>query len=120
LSASQKRDVEELLGRNGWRISSRDAAPEQWWLDEQWVLESQRSPQGTAYASFLVDPQAPTERRSGEHVWAVAITRHCPSGWLEATPAVALRPNWQSRNLEELAQHVEALRRRVRGDAGEQ
>ncbi len=120
MSASQKRVVEELLERNGWRISSREVAPEQWWLDEQWVLESEWSPQGeVAYASFLVDPQAPDDRSPGEHVWAVAVTRECPSGRLEANPAVPLRPHWESRNLDELREHIQALRNSMAGGAGE-
>lgn len=110
MSVSQKRDLEGLLKRNGWRVSSRDVRPAQWWLDEQWVLESEWSPVGTtATASFLVDPQAPHERKPGEHVWAVAVTRKPPSERAEAEPAFPLRPHWE-RILEGLREQIQALR----------
>jgi hypothetical protein len=121
MSASQKRQVEALLEDCGWRVSSRDVAPGEWWVDERWVLESNWSPRGAvAHASFLVDPQAVTDRRPGEHVWAVAVTRQRPSERLEATPVVPLRPHWERRNLDELRRHIEALREERSSSAGEQ
>ena len=113
LSSSQKRQVEELLDHAGWRIVLRDLSPDQWWLDELWVLESNWSPQdATAYVSFLVDPQGPGpgERRHGEHVWAVAVTRDRPRERLEAEPVVSLRRRWETRNLPELRKFIDMLR----------
>ncbi|MBC7930758.1 MAG: hypothetical protein H7Z38_09385, partial [Rubrivivax sp.] len=42
-----------------------------WWEDEIWILEHLWSPKGIRiYLTFLVDPQAPFERKKNEHVWA--------------------------------------------------
>ena len=111
LKTSQKRDIEDLLDRSGWRIVEKATSPGLWWLDERWVLESEWSPRGaTAYVSFLVDPQAPPDRKAGEYVWAVAITRHEPPDWLDATPSVGLGRHWKKSQVPELAAIIGALR----------
>ena len=70
--------LEALLESTGWRVSSRSVEPE-WWIDEQWLLESTWSPLGcSAYVTFLVDPMHDGPRAKDEAVWAVSATPHKP------------------------------------------
>ena len=122
MSASQKRDVEAELAKAGWRVVAREMpATDPWWIDEQWRLESDWSPRtAQAFVTFLVDPQASQTRKSGEEVWAVAITLLRPKSDAEAKPVVPLGPRWESRNLKELERHIHALRTSNPDDAGQQ
>jgi hypothetical protein len=122
VSAAQKRQVEAELEHAGWRVAMREVPTnDAWWIDELWVIESAWSPQGArAFVTFLVDPQAVSERQHGERVWAVAITRHRPPTPAEAKPHVPLRPRWETRNLKELRALVGALRSSRPEGAGQQ
>jgi hypothetical protein len=61
---TQQRQLEELVVRDGWTIVARELSSAEWWLDEVWILESTWTPAGVrVFLSFLVDPQAPGERR---------------------------------------------------------
>ena len=122
MSATQKRQVEAELERAGWRVAARDVpTSDPWWIDELWEIESEWSPRGArAFVTFLVDPQGPVDRKAGEYVHAVAITRHRPQIEAEAGPKVFLRPRWESRNVQELVTHIEALRASPTEGAGQQ
>ena len=110
MSVSQKRQIESALERAGWRVVLRESPTDQWWLDELWQLESEWSPRGaTAFVSFLVDPAIVSERKPGEHVWAVGVTRERPLDW-RMERSVALRPRWEKRKFEELLTLIAALR----------
>ena len=107
---AQQDQVEALLPDEGWRLVTREEASE-WWLDELWILESSWSPVGVrAVLSFLVDPQAPIERRQGEHVWAVAVMTHRPSQQRDATPVVPIRPRWEKNSRDELMALLRGIR----------
>jgi hypothetical protein len=112
MSLAQKRQIEGELERAGWRIAARETPTgDPWWVDELWEIESEWSPRGQrAVVTFLVDPQAPSERKSGEHVGAVAMTRERPHTAADARPEVPLGPRWESRKIKELIPHIEALR----------
>ena len=107
---AQQNRLEQTLLREGWQVADR-STPSDWWLDEVWTIESQRTPVGhRAYVSFLVDPQAPTQRRKGQDVWAVYVGPEVPTS---ATPkaAVPLRPNWDRVRSPELARRIKGLRK---------
>jgi hypothetical protein len=116
---TQQRQLEALLTREGWVIVARELSPEEWWLDEVWVLESVWTPAGRRiFVSFLVDPHAVGERPKGEHVWAVVATATRPVSRLHSEPDVPLRPHWERDRRDEIMSHVRSLRSRVPGEAG--
>src|SRR5262249_36559732 len=96
-------------------------AADPWWIDELWEINSEWSPRGQrAFVTFLVDPQAPPHRRSGDNVWAVAITRDRPSAVADARPQIPLGPRWESRSIPQVVVQIEALRETIPGRAGQQ
>ena len=116
---TQQRQLEEFVVRDGWTIVARELSPEEWWLDEVWILESTGTPAGLrVFLSFLVDPQAPGERRKGDHVWAVVATAARLTSRLHLEPDVPLRPHWERGRRDEIMAQLRSMRARVRGEAG--
>ena len=108
---TQQRQLEELLTQEGWSIVSRDVAPDEWWLDEVWMLESAWTPTGKRlFVSFLVDPQAMGDRVKGQAVWAVAATLTRPTSRQQAQPPVPLRPHWERHRRDEIISNLRRLR----------
>jgi hypothetical protein len=107
---TQADDSAALLGENGWNIVTR-LHPAEWWLDEVWAIESEWRKRGqVAYVSFLVEPQAPAQRKRGEHVWAVAVsTEGAASSW-RSDDAIPLGPQWERTHRRRVAMAIEALR----------
>jgi hypothetical protein len=107
---TQQRDIEEMLLREGWHIVERQVCPE-WWLDEVWVIESAWTPVRTrTFVSFLVDPQAPTQRAKGEDVWAVCATLESAASTPMGEDSVPLGPRWDAMRREEVLKRIRSLR----------
>jgi hypothetical protein len=111
---TQQRQIEDMLADEGWLVIEREH-PTEWWLDEIWTLESGWNPVGArAYVGFLVDPQSPSDRASGEHVWAVFVTGEIPTGRAGMGGEVPLRPNWEKVRRAEVLAQIRDLRRSMR------
>ena len=111
---TQQRDLEARLAADGWRITARERGAH-WWLGELWCLQSDWHPLGlTAWVSFLVDPSHDGVRRSGEHVWAVAITATRPDERENAAPTELIRRRW-SESAQRLLDRARAIRDEATG-----
>jgi hypothetical protein len=116
---TQLRQLEAALLEDGWAIVERESSPDEWWLDEVWLLESEWTPRGRrVYLGFLVDPQAPRERTKGEHVWAVVAAAGRPTSRHHAERDVPLRPHWDREGRHTIMAQVRSLRSRVPEQAG--
>ena len=106
----QKKRLGTDLIRRGWRVESQDAAVS-WWADGVWRLVSRIRPQGVqAWLVFLVDPQAPINRRAGEFVWAVGVAPEEPRSRASVLFTHSLGRHWE-RGLPELYDQLATLRR---------
>ena len=94
-NAVQKRQLEEELTRNGWKLVSRKLDDFDWWADEQWIIESQWSPRGfRLFLTFLVDGQHEGSRPKGIGVWAIGASQEPPSDQRIDGLEAQLRPGW--------------------------
>ena len=91
--ANQKRQLEEKLSSNGWKIVTRDAENLEWWADEQWVIESEWSPQGfRLWLTFVIDPMCAEPRLKGMSVDEVVASNEPPTDlW---APVSRARRSW--------------------------
>ena len=111
---SQQAQLEALLSAEGWRIADRERPSSEWWLDELWTLESTWTPVGLRiFVSFLVDPQAPSPRSRGEHVWAVGVTRTRPQARQDVRDDVPLQGHWERDNRMRVVEQLRLARDRA-------
>jgi hypothetical protein len=95
----------ELLPRYGWEVINvedhlrRSTGPD-WFIDELWEVESVWAPRCLkVWITFLVDPQAPFERKKSQGVWAVrAGLRQPPDSRIgDAEVYLTLNAGWEKR-----------------------
>jgi hypothetical protein len=116
---TQRTKLLDALPKHGWRVVSIEEDYLEWWADELWVLESVWSPVGSrACVTFLVDPQAPPDRKKGECVWAAKASLDKPDKWLTAEGefTLSLGQGWKE-ELPAFFEHLSVLRNQNR-DAG--
>jgi hypothetical protein len=100
----------EMLSEQGWHLVRREVG-QIWYRDEVWTIESVWRPVGErAYLSFIVDPQAPTDRTQGEDVWAVAISLERPYQHPVGAVQVPIRPGWERVHRAEFLEAIKKLR----------
>ena len=118
---AQRKEIAELLAKNGWQIVDVEDSSLEWWADEIWLIESVWVPRGfRLYLTFLVDPAVVTQRAKGQHVWAVRASMGRPYDRhsAEGEPLMSLEQGWRSEVAEFLAGIAE-LRQRAKVAASE-
>jgi hypothetical protein len=111
MTITQRQQIRAGVVRRGWMVRDVDSAELEWWADELWELESRIRPQGSsAWLAFLVDPQAPSNRRPGTHVWAVGLAPRKPTELKSFLCTVAIRHRWE-RAVAALYERLDSLRR---------
>lgn len=109
----QKQEIGKELSRHGWQIATIEVLLSDWWLDEVWTLESTWSKLGTnAFICFLIDPMiADSNRKKGEHVWAVSASREMPGNRLNADDEclVVFNKKWK-KELQALLGYLNKIR----------
>jgi hypothetical protein len=105
--------IEDVLGRRGWRVAERRTLAVSGWLDEVWTIESEWAPVGAkAYISFVIARESPggLSRRAGEALSSVAVSTVEPT---EASFGfeVYLRPSWERQGLPQFIALIDGLRR---------
>jgi hypothetical protein len=116
---TQQRQLVDHLSRSGWRIIETDNNPLEWWIDEQWIIESEWSPQGVRVClMFVVDPQWEGERKKGEGVWAIQtlIPTRCGGEERKENLTIPLRPQWEKR-LPSFISALNTLRNEIDSDS---
>ena len=95
---AQRNQLEQALPGQGWRILRRVSTPDSWWLEEAWLVESTWSPVGScACISFVIDPEATSQRSRGEKILTIAVTKELPAWQPPWDAQVFLRPGWERR-----------------------
>src|SRR5215510_5224523 len=115
---TQRNKLFELLPRYGWEVINvedylRGWTVPDWFIDELWEVESAWTPKGLkVWITFLVDPQAPAERKKGQGVWAVkAGLRKPPESRIgDAEVYLSLNADWEKR-LSEFFRRLSDLRK---------
>ena len=107
---AQQAQMLELLSEQGWHVIRREVG-QIWCRDEVWTIESLWQPVGErAYLSFIVDPQAPTDRAKGENVWAVEISPERPNRRPVSAVQVPIGPGWERVHRPEFLEAIKKLR----------
>ena len=102
---TQRNKLFESLPRYGWEVKNiedhlRGSTGPDLFIYELWEGESAWTPKGLkVWITFLVDPQAPTERKKGQGVWAVrAGLRKPPDSRIgDAEVYLSLNADWEKR-----------------------
>jgi hypothetical protein len=104
-----KTQLWQLLADHGWEVVEV-IAPDDWWADEFWKVQSRRIAWGLEIVlTFLVDPMWEAPRKQGQGVWAVSATTVIPADRLRAESGIGELCTVKGRFDQQLALFISTL-----------
>ncbi|WP_223789430.1 hypothetical protein [Marinicella meishanensis] len=76
---TDKKQLLDGLHQSGWELVTVHEDSEEWFIDEQWVIQSIQENWGLqVLITFLIDPQFERPRKKGQGVWLIMASLDSP------------------------------------------
>lgn len=107
----------EELKNNGWIVQTSEQKLN-WWIDEAFELKSMWNPVGTKiYLTLDVDPETTSNRRKGEMIISVSLSKSIPTSRLSTEQFTFYLSELDDKGIKKLVTTANELRNEIKNVA---